>query len=564
MGYICNNKQIIEMKTICIIMLLSFVATAQETELGWAKGMGSTSNDVGVSSAVDTLGNVYTTGFFVGTVDFDPGVGVYNLTSIGESDIFIQKLDADGNFVWAKSMGSASSEGGRSIAIDASGNVYTTGVFRETVDFDPGAGVYNLISQGATDIFVQKLDTDGNFAWANRMGGSGIDIGESVAVDYLGNVYTTGSFLGTVDFDPGMEVYNLTSQGGADIFIQKLDTDGNFVWAKSVEGSHADNGRSIAVDTSGNVYTAGTFIGTADFDPGAGVYYLSSEGDMDIFIQKLDTNGNFVWAKSMGGINWDYGYSVAVDVSGNVYTTGSFRETVDFDPGAGIYNLTSQGGTDIFIQKLDADGNFVWANRMGGSTGDNGRSIAVDILGNVYTTGSFRGTIDFDPGMGIHLLSSAGWEDIFIQKLDANGDFVWAKSMGSTDSDTGYSIVIDILGNIYTSGVFRETVDFDPEAGVYNLISEGGTDIFVHKLMQVPLNVSDINQTSLKFYPNPVKDILYFDEEIQKVTITDITGKVLSTHSNSSQVDMSGFQYGLYLIVIETENGKEMRKIVKR
>src|SRR5690606_1414173 len=119
--------------------------------------------------------------------------------------------------------------------------------------------------------------------------------------------------------------------------------------------------------TSGNVYTAGTFIGTADFDPGAGVYYLSSEGDMDIFIQKLDTNGNFVWAKSMGGINWDYGYSVAVDVSGNVYTTGSFRETVDFDPGAGIYNLTSQGGTDIFIQKLDADGNFVWANRMGRS-----------------------------------------------------------------------------------------------------------------------------------------------------------------------------------------------------
>src|SRR5690606_40680595 len=132
-----------------------------------------------------------------------------------------------------------------------------------------------------------------------------------------------------------------------------------------------------------------------------GVYCLRSEGGMDIFIQKLDTDGNFVWAKSMGGIKWEYGYSVAVGVSGNVYTSGSFRETVDFDPGAGIYNLTSQGGTDIFIQKLDADGNFVWANRMGGSTGDDGRSIAVDILGKVYTTGSCRGTIDLDPGMGI-------------------------------------------------------------------------------------------------------------------------------------------------------------------
>ncbi|MGC6468655.1 MAG: SBBP repeat-containing protein, partial [Chitinophagales bacterium] len=196
-----------------------------------------------------------------------------------------------------------------------------------------------------------------NFEWAKSFGGTFDDQGYSIALDASGNVYTTGWFAGTVDFDPGAGTNNLTAQGSADVFVQKLDPLGNLIWAKSFGGTSADQGYSIALDASGNVYTTGRFRGTVDFDPGAGLATLTSAGSDDVFIQKLDPLGNLIWAKSFGGTSADYGYSIAVDASGNVYTTGYFQGTVDFDPGAGTNNLTAQGNRDVFIQKLDPLGN---------------------------------------------------------------------------------------------------------------------------------------------------------------------------------------------------------------
>jgi hypothetical protein len=422
---------------------------------------------------------------FEGTADFDPGVGVYNLTSTGDRDIFISKLDAAGNFLWAKQIGGPLEDLGLSIAVDVSGNVYTTGRFRETADFDPGAGVYNLTSAGDTDIFISKLDALGNFVWAKQIGGTSQDMGFSIAADASGNVYTTGSFVGTVDFDPGTATFNLT--GNWDIFISKLDAAGDFVWAKQMGGTSVEIGFGIAVDGSGNVYTTGYFSGSADFDPGAGTYNLTTVGFSDIFISKLDAAGNFVWAKQFNGTGQVQGNSIAADASGNVYTTGIFTETADFDPGAGAYTFTSGGSWDIFISKLDATGNLVWAKQMGGASQDYGRSITVDGLGNVYTTGNFGGTADFDPGAGAYNLTSAGTFDIFISKLDASGDFAWAQRFGETGWNFGNSITLDAAGNVYTTGSFEGTVDFDAGTGVSNLTSAGYRDIFIHKMSQTSL-----------------------------------------------------------------------------
>ena len=460
-------------------LLLSVGLHAQSFE--WAKSVGGTGDLIGRSIAVDALGNVYTTGPFLETVDFDPGAGVMNLTSQGHDDIFVKKLDSLGNLVWVKSVGGTSFDGGYSIAVDAQGNVYTTGYFVGTVDFDPGAGTVNLTSQGGSDIFIQKLDALGDLVWAKSVGGTGNDNGRSIAVDAQGNVYTTGDFRGIVDFDPGAGTADLTSQGENDVFIQKLDALGDLIWAKSVGETSYDYGYSIAVDVLGNVYTTGYFSGTVDFDPGAGTVNLTSQGGNDIFIQKLDALGDLVWAKSVGGTGNDNGRSIAVDAQGNVYTTGDFRGTVDFDPGAGIVNLTSQGGSDIFIQKLDALGDLVWVKSMGGNSTDFGESIAVDSQGNVYTTGDFRGIVDFDPGAGTTNLTSQGEIDFFIQKLDALGNLVWAKSVGGTSNDGGNSIAVDAQGNVYTTGYFWGTVDFDPGAGTAYLTAQG-YDFFVQKL----------------------------------------------------------------------------------
>src|ERR1035437_774923 len=232
---------------VCTIALMnSFRANAQTATLLWAKSMGGTNNDVGWSIATDASGNVYTTGNFQGTADFDPGAGVFNLTSAGSDDIFISKSDASGNLLWAKSMGSTGSDIGNSIALDASGNVYTTGYFYGTVDFDPGAGIFNLTAAaGVNNIFISKLDASGNFVWAKQMVGAGGSSSQFIILDASGNIYTTGAFNGTVDFDPGAGVSNLTAASGADIFISKLDASGNFVWAKSFYGANIDCGFSI-------------------------------------------------------------------------------------------------------------------------------------------------------------------------------------------------------------------------------------------------------------------------------------------------------------------------------
>jgi len=199
----------------------------------------------------------------------------------------------------------------------------------------------------STNLYTQNI----NLEWTKSIGG----LGNSGAIDASGNVYTTGSFAGTVDFDPGSGVSNLTSSGGNDIFIQKLDANGNFIWVKQLGGISNDAGYSITTDASGNVYITGYF----SLNLGGGI---SSNGGYDIFIAKLDSNGNIVWIKSMGGTSSDYGESITTDASGNVYTTGFFYNTVDFNPGSGVSNLVSNGGYDIFIQKLDANGNFLWLN----------------------------------------------------------------------------------------------------------------------------------------------------------------------------------------------------------
>ncbi len=330
------------------------------------------------------------------------------------------------DFVWARSMGgTVESEIAIAIAVDGDGNVYTTGSFGGTADFDPGPGTFNLTSAGSVDVFVSKLDSDGDFVWARSMGGGVSDVPQGIAVDGDGNVYTTGRFDGTADFDPGAGTFNLASAGGgASFFVRKLDSAGNFVWASSVGPATRGVFRVVPVDGDGNVYAAGAFIAAADFDPGAGTFNLTPVGERDIFVWKLDSAGNLVWASSMGGPGVDEAQGIAIDGSGNVYTTGRFDGTADFDPGPGTFNLTSAGQQDIFVSKLDSAGNFVWARRMGGGSMDVGRGIAVDGDGNVYTSGQFKSTVDFDPGPGTFNLTSAGNFDIFISKLEPSDSVV--------------------------------------------------------------------------------------------------------------------------------------------
>jgi|TARA_B110000240_G_C13479199_1_gene444548 hypothetical protein len=563
----------INLKALIFTILFLGLNTIYAQTLEWVKSFGGTNNDIGYSIAADASGNVYTTGFFRGTVDFDPGTETYNLTA-GYEDIFIHKFDANGDFLWAKSFGGGVfSDLGYSIAVDSLGNVYTIGDFTGTIDFDPGAGTNNLTSN-SQDIFIHKMDTNGNFLWAKSFGGGDNDYGLSISIDRSGNVYTTGYFQGTVDFDPGTGISSLTAFGTRGVFVQKLDNNGSFLWAKSFGGSGYSEGKSITLDISGNIYTTGYFRGTGDFDSGSGVSILTAgNGYNDVFVQKMDANGNFLWAKSFTGSgHQDGGVAIITDASGNVYTTGYFEGTVDFDSGVAISNLTPSGSRDVFVQKMDENGNFIWAKSFGGTDIDGGSSIFIDASGSLYTTGYFRGTVDFDPGTGTNNLTSEGNGDFFIQKMDASGNFLWVKSIGGTNNDGCLSIVVDTSGNLYTTGFFNDTVDFNPDSVTNNLTSEGGLDIFVMKMNQSNLGIVELSN-SIKFiaYPNPSEGIVSvkFNQTINNIQfiLTDLLGKTITKQTYNSITNTNlelPATKGVYFLTIKTQNSQKTTRIVKK
>jgi hypothetical protein len=551
----------------------------------WAKRMGGTSGDMGHSIALDGLGNILSAGTFSTTADFDPGPGIYNLTSAGISDVFISKLDSSGNFVWAKAFGGAGIENNPVIVPDAAGNIYIAGWFQGTIDFDPGPGIFNLTSAGFDDIFILKLDASGNFVWALQMGSIDYDVAYSITLDASANIYTIGYFGSTVDFDPGVGVYNLTATGNNDIFISRLDSSGNFIWARRMGGSGGDFGTSIALDVSGNILSSGFFNGVSDFDPGPGTFNLASSGSNDIFVSKLDSSGNFTWARAMGGAQYDQGSSITTDAIGNIFTTGFFSATGDFDAGPGIFTLTSAGLHDIFISKLDASGNFVWAKAFGSTVNDEAQSIVADVWGNVFFTGAFGGMIDFDPGSGIFYLTSGGSLDIFLCKLDGSGNFIWAKRAGSYYSDYSNSLVLDSYGAAYTTGLFNSpSISFDL-ATLTNTDTSGNqnsSDIFIAKLDSsggIPTeNRENIFNSGIHFSPNPATSELRIENadlpagqaglKIKEIEIYSSLGeKVFSKRETSNPklvtVNVSQLFSGIYFVRVKTEKGISTAKFVK-
>jgi len=277
-------------------------------------------------------------------------------------DVFLSKFDSSGGFLWARTWGGAPySESGQGVTTDASGNIYVTGLFQGTADFDPGSGEDNHTSHGYGDAYLSKFDSTGAFLWARTWGGgSGYTGGNGVATDASGNAYVTGGFIGTVDFDPGTGVDNHTSNDWSyDAFLSKFDSSGGFLWARTWGGGpYSDSGNGVATDASGNAYATGFFFGIVDFNPGTDVDDRASNGVYDVYLSKFDSSGNYLWAKTWGGTYDDRGYSVATDGSGNAFVTGYFSNTVDFDPGLGVDNHASNGYYDVFLSKLLPDGSW--------------------------------------------------------------------------------------------------------------------------------------------------------------------------------------------------------------
>ncbi len=433
---------------------------------------GSNSVDVESNSVVnDPAGNVYVTGSLQGTANFNPGPNVTNLSSTGSRDVFVARYSPTGALVWAKNLRGANSGSvaqGAAVAVDPSGNVFVTGSYTGTVNFDPNtvnAGATLTSPSGGNDVFLAKYDANGNFLWADDVSGTSgaIDEGYALAVDGSGNVAIAGSFQNSAKFG----ATTLTASGSFDNFVAKVNASGQFAWAKASSGSGSTVAQSagLAFDASGNLIATGLFSGSVNFGTPASPLTLTSVGSTDVFIQKFDGSGNMLWAESIGSADVDQGASVVADASGNVYVTGTFAMTANFNPNpAGTpLNLTAGGFEDGFLVKLSSTGQFVWAKDLSVSpsyTAGRGEGVGLDALGHVFVAGYYQGTIQLDPTAANASLTSLGSFDVFVAEYDTSGNFLASQSAGGANFDSEVGVGVNSSGQVAIAGRYSGPATF--------------------------------------------------------------------------------------------------------
>lgn len=450
-----------------ILLLFSFNAIfSQNLELDWVNTLGKGFPDHVDAITKDGAGNIYAVGSFQHTVDFDPGNGSNSITSKGARDVFVTKYDSNGVFIWVNSLGGVGNDYGYDIDLDPEGNVVIGGG-----QFDSSYFNGSSISQVKTKYsgaFISKFDkNDGHSIWRKTVNSSGSHV-FGLECDHLGNVYATGQFSWKTDFDPGVGEFFL--QGGFnEMFVLKLNSNGDFVWARLMKGSSHPWQLELGTD---RVYISGTFQNQLIVSQDT----LSSKGSNDIFILKLNTDGSSVWAKSYGGTSTESNRSLMVDENENIYLGGTFAGTVLFD--STLQSLSASQLTDGYLLKIDKDGKVDWLKQFEGVTV---MGIDVNLNNHIFLTGEFSGTVDFDPSSSSDTKTSAGSTDAYVVKLDIQGRYYWSAVFGGVNNEKSWSIAADSADNVVLGGSFYSQTDFTPGVVGGSKTSLGSDDGFVVK-----------------------------------------------------------------------------------
>ncbi len=429
---------------------------------------------------LDASGNVYVAGNFWGTVDFDGGGGTQALVSSGTYDgspaanLFLAKYDADGNLVRVATTGpSTAYEVVNGFDINADGEAWIAGNFRGSVDFDPGAAEAARVSEGTLtandDFFLARYGADGSLQWVVTPVDSTRSEGlTSVAVDPLDNAHVVGRFNGTLVLDAGTTLTfdNAVEQAN---FIAKYDGAGSLAWAYGTD--ERVYFYSVATDDSGNTFVTGVFKGTVDFGFGPGSETLENgSGQYNLFVARYDADGSLAWVTGTGpSVGSQDAYDVTVDGAGNVLITGRVDGSVDFDPSTpGVATVEGVNGASMFVAKYDAAGQFQWVTTpQTNQVGDIGQAVTTDGAGNVYVTGQFGGSVDFDAGPGTAHLVATGGTDHFVARYDVDGTLVWVTGPGASSGiEAGFGVAVDPSGNTHVVGDLYGTADFDPRPDV--------------------------------------------------------------------------------------------------
>jgi Bacterial Ig-like domain (group 3)/Kelch motif/Beta-propeller repeat/YDG domain/Galactose oxidase, central domain len=385
-------------------------------------------------------------------------------------------------------LGSISNLPGLGIPVDSSGNAYVTG---DTVSFPTTAGAFqpNLSAPGYSDAFVAKLNATGTaLIYSTYLGGNHSDYANGIAVDGSGNAYATG-FTASTDFPTTSGAFQTTQNGAiGNAFVTKLNAIGTaLIYSTYLGGNNSDYASSIAVDNSGSAYVTG-FASSSNFPTTSGAFQTShaaDSGNRDAFVTKVNASGDaLAYSSYLGGNNYDYGYGIAVDASGNAYVTG-YSASTDFPTTSGSFHTSYGGEGDAFVTKVNAVGTaLIFSTYLGGSNGDDTTGIALDNSGNAYVTGYTTSTNFATSGAFQTSITANADPHAFVTKLNATGTALIYRTYleGTNNEDEAYGIAVDGSGNAYVTGGTTSTT-FPTTSGAYQTSNSGGNyDAFVTKL----------------------------------------------------------------------------------
>ena len=525
----------------------------------WARGIDNGGSSSQCNQVLpDASGNVYVSGSFNGEVSF----GSTTFTAPGRGEAFLGKRDAQGNWLWVRPLGVDFVEQGTRLALDWQGNLVVAGVLTGTATF----GSTTLTATGSFDAFVGKLDAQGNWLWARRAGGSNGDFANNVALDAGGNVYLAGFFNGDATF--GSTTLTIGGPYALNSFVAKLDAGGNWLWAKKLGDTSADYIRALVVDDAGNATVAGHFE-SYSFPLGSLTLTRAGNG-ADVFVARLNASGTWLWANAYGGSARDVARALTLDASGNAYVTGNFVSPTLRVGSTVLTKASSFPSSDLFVAKIDAAGNTRWAQRGGDTGNDSGEGLALAADGTLYLTGYYQvGTT-----LGSTPLTGRGLNDAFVAQLDAQGNWLWAKSLGGPGQDSGLGLSPDASGNLYVAGSFQgPSATFD--AATLSTAATGKERGFVLRLGAAALGARAPQQLpALQLYPNPARHGAYLataglSGRTAELRILNGLGQVVRhatlplTASRPEQpLPLGGLPAGAYTVQLRTAAGTHTGKLL--
>lgn len=463
---------------------------------GYTYIFGGLNGDVVYATGKDDSNNVYLTGYFSGTVDFDPTSGTDSKTS-SVQNLFVTKINADGTYgttYVATPSGPLSYANGYSVAVDHSGNVYVSGIFRGTVNFNMVGGTDNKTSIGTGlnfDSFLTKINSNGTYGYTYTWGATNNAVSSGkIAIDLNNKVHLYGSYNGTTNFDPTGGSDSKTAVNSNDFYLISLNSNGSYIGTFTWSPGFPSSTEGITTDGNNNIFITGSFRNSTDFNPTGGTDTKTGHGNgtSDVFITKINADRTYGWTYQFGDANgWAEGWAIKTDSNNNIYLGGNYENQVDFDPTSGTDLITGDPNwnDNIFVTKINSNATYGFTYTQAPSTGFNNyiRNMAIDSNNNIYVQGEYQGTVNFDRGGSDSHSSNADTIDIFVTKLNANQSYGTTYAIGGNTDDFGGGIVVDSNNNIYYSGYFSDVVNFNPLGGSDSQTSNGNTDIFLTQLL---------------------------------------------------------------------------------